>query len=577
MKELNELKVLLVGINAKFIHSNLAIRYLKAFTKDLDYICTLKEFSINDSMEKILEDIIFEKPDIVGFSCYIWNISLINQLSRLIKKVNPNIELLFGGPEVSYDGTTYLKENEGDYCIIGEGEETYRELIQNKLKGYSLNELFDDKIHGLLVKKENNISTGNERKLMDFNKTIFPYEIEDLLENKIVYYEASRGCPFKCKYCLSSTSHGVRFLDINRVKKELSFLIEKKVSMVKFVDRTFNCNPKYSMELWRFLINADTDTTFHFEISADILYPEEIKLLKTAPKNRLQLEVGVQTTNKDILNNINRYVEFDTIKNNVITVKSFNNIKQHLDLIAGLPGETLSAFKKSFNDVYSLGIEEIQLGFLKLLKGSSMRNEAAYFGIEYSPFPPYEVLKTKAISYEELSLLKKIEKMVDKYYNSNKFNSVLEYMVNKFRSPFDFYYEFSRFYSSKGYFERTISSVEYYKVFMEFNKEYIKEDNSIINELVKYEYLKHNKKRWLPDFLERFLLSKDDDRKLKSLLNMNGIAVNKTAHIEMFKINIFLYEKNYEIKTGNFFILFDENFSEAIDSMLTDQLFTDTL
>jgi radical SAM superfamily enzyme YgiQ (UPF0313 family) len=553
------MKVLLVGINAKFIHSNLAIRYLKAYAKDLDYNCTLKEFSINDSMERILEELILEKPDIIGFSCYIWNITLINQLTRLIRIAAPDIEILFGGPEVSYDGKSYLEENEGDYVISGEGEETYREFIEKKLEGRSLKGTA-----GIIIKAENDISTSSERKLMDFNKTVFPYEDEDILDNKIIYYEASRGCPFNCKYCLSSTSHGVRFLEMNRVKKELQFLMDKGVSLVKFVDRTFNCNPEYSMELWEFLIKADTVTIFHFEISADILYPVEMELLKTAPKNRLQFEVGVQTTNSDVLKNINRYVEFGTIKNNVLTVRSFNNIKQHLDLIAGLPGENLESFKQSFNDVYSLAPEEIQLGFLKLLKGSSMREEAVKWGIEYSPFPPYEVLKTKDISFGDLSFLKKIEKMVDKYYNSNKFNSILKYLVNKFDTPFDFYYALSSFYNLKGYFGRNISSVEYYKVFLEFSKEYLEEDNRILNELVKYEYLKHNKKRWLPDFLERFLLNKEEDKKLKSSLMAHGKELSKNAHIEMFKIDIFLYEKTGEIRNTDYLVIFDENSSEII-------------
>ncbi len=553
------MKVLLVGISAKFIHSNLAIRYLKAYAKDLDYNCTLKEFSINDSMERILEELILEKPDIIGFSCYIWNITLINQLTRLIRIAAPDIEILFGGPEVSYDGKSYLEENEGDYVISGEGEETYREFIEKKLEGRSLKGTA-----GIIIKAENDISTSSERKLMDFNKTVFPYEDEDILDNKIIYYEASRGCPFNCKYCLSSTSHGVRFLEMNRVKKELQFLMDKGVSMVKFVDRTFNCNPEYSMELWEFLIKADTVTIFHFEISADILYPVEMELLKTAPKNRLQFEVGVQTTNSDVLKNINRYVEFGTIKNNVLTVRSFNNIKQHLDLIAGLPGENLESFKQSFNDVYSLVPEEIQLGFLKLLKGSSMRAEAVKWGIEYSPFPPYGVLKTKDISFGHLSFLKKIEKMVDKYYNSNKFNSILKYLVNKFDTPFDFYSALSSFYNLKGYFGRNISSVEYYKVFLEFSKEYMEEDNRILNELVKYEYLKHNKKRWLPDFLERFLLNKEEDKKLKSSLMAYGKELSKNAHIEMFKIDIFLYEKTGEIRNTDYLVLFDENSSEII-------------
>ena len=261
---------------------------------------------------------------------------------------------------------------------------------------------------------------------MNMDEIVFPYKEDENLDNKIVYYEASRGCPFNCKYCLSSTTHGVRFLNIERVKKELQYFIDKKVRLVKFVDRTFNCNFKFSMAIWEFLINADTNTQFHFEISADILKPQELELLRKAPKDRFQFEVGVQTTNDEVLNKINRFVNFSDIKEKVVELLEIKNIKQHLDLIAGLPGEDIISFKKSFNDVYSIGPEEIQLGFLKLLRGSSMREEAEEYGMKYSPYPPYEILETNDISYDELLILKKIENMVDKYYNSCKFNNVIK-------------------------------------------------------------------------------------------------------------------------------------------------------
>ena len=282
------MKILLTAINSKFVHSNLAVRYLRAFTKDMPYECTIREFSINDREEKILEEIIKEKPDVVAFSTYIWNVEMISRLSELIKRVNPNIEILYGGPEVSYDSMVYLKENVGDYVIEGEGEQTFREFVS-----YKLGEIDLKTIRGLVYKENGEVKFNGKRPLMSMDDLVFPYEEDEDLENKIVYYEASRGCPFNCKYCLSSTVHGVRFHSIERVLDELKYFIDKKVRLVKFVDRTFNCNHKFSMAIWKFLIDSNTDTQFHFEISADILKDEEIELLRNTQEGKFQLLILV--------------------------------------------------------------------------------------------------------------------------------------------------------------------------------------------------------------------------------------------------------------------------------------------
>lgn len=373
------MKVLLCGINSKYIHSNLAIRYLKAYTEDLNYICDIKEYTINHRIENILEDIIMEKPDVIAFSAYIWNLDYIEKLSNLIKLVNKDIIIVYGGPEVSYDGRESLESMAGDFLIEGEGEETYREFIECILDKESTNEKYK-RVRGLYSKLNNEIFFGGKRDLMDFNKVKFPYKEDDDLSNKIVYYEASRGCPFKCSYCLSSTTHGVRFLEVERVKKELDFFINKNVRLIKFVDRTFNCNHEFAMEVWSYLIKRGGDTTFHFEVSADLFRDDEIALLKTAPKGKFQFEVGVQTTNNETLRSINRFVKFEVIKEKVQQLISGKNIHQHLDLIVGLPGEDYISFKKSFNDVYSIKPEMIQIGFLKLLKGSQMKEEQQKMG-----------------------------------------------------------------------------------------------------------------------------------------------------------------------------------------------------
>ena len=542
------MKITLTAINSKFIHSNLAVRYLKSFTRDINYDCKIREFSINDREEKILEEIIKESPDVVAFSTYIWNIEMIKRLSNLIKMVDESIEILYGGPEVSYDSQNILKELNGEYIIEGEGEKTYREFVEYKLGERDINS-----IRGLYYKIDGDIAFNGKRPLMNMNEIVFPYEEDENLDNKIVYYEASRGCPFNCKYCLSSTVHGVRFLDVERVKKELKYFIDKEVRLVKFVDRTFNCNHKFTMAIWEFLINQDTNTQFHFEISADILKSEELELLRKAPKDRFQFEVGVQTTNDDVLNRINRFVNFSDIKEKVDELLQIRNIKQHLDLIAGLPGEDYTSFKKSFNDVYSIEPEEIQLGFLKLLRGSSMREEAEDYGMKYSPYPPYEILKTKDISYHELLKLKKVEAMVDKYYNSQKFNNIIKYFVKKFETPFDFYYELGDYFEKKGYFNRNIGNNEYYRVFLDFNMEILKEDNSILKEILRFDYLKFNKKRGIPDFIKRNIDKEDEERIKEKLRDKYSF---KEYYLESFNININKFAKDSLIVDEKDYYLF---------------------
>ncbi|WP_300262154.1 B12-binding domain-containing radical SAM protein [Clostridium sp.] len=545
------MKILLTAINSKYIHSNLAVRYLKAFTRDLDFQGDIKEFSINDRVENILEGIIEEKPDVVAFSCYIWNMEFVNRIAELIKLVNPNIEILYGGPEVSYEGKEFLENHPGEYVIVGEGEKTFREFVLYKLGDGKIED-----IKGLNYKRDGKVFENTKRPEMDMNELVFPYTYEEDINNKIVYYEASRGCPFKCKYCLSSVMHGVRFLDVERVKKELKYFMERGLKLVKFVDRTFNCNREYTVELLKYLSEQDTDTRFHFEVAADLLTDDQIEILNNAPKGRFQLEVGVQTTNNEVLYNINRYITYENIKQKVLKVASGKNVIQHLDLIAGLPGEDLDSFKKSFNDVHAIRPDEIQLGFLKLLKGSSMREEAEKWGIVYSPYAPYEIIRSKDISYEELLLLKKVEAMVDKYYNSCKFNNVIKFFLNIYDKPFDFYYDLAMFFEEKGNFKKSIGNVEYYKILLDFYLEKIgREDEDLFKEVLKFDYLCFNKKRWLPEFLIR-TITKEDEQKIKDSFDRQ--MPFKKSHIEKFEIDIINYIKNGEIKFEPKYLIFDE-------------------
>ncbi|MDV3427244.1 MAG: B12-binding domain-containing radical SAM protein [Bacillota bacterium] len=536
------MKRLLVGINSKFIHSNLAIRYLSAYTKDLKYNIKVNEYTINDSMENILRGILEEEPDLVCFSTYIWNTEIIKKLAGLIKAVSEKVKILYGGPEVSFDGKEFLEKNEGEYIIEGEGEETFREFIialHNKkpLVG----------IKGLYYKEKGSIRYNGKRGNMDMNQVIFPYEENENFDNKIVYYEASRGCPYRCKYCLSSVDRNTRFLNIERVKKDLKYFVDKKVKLVKFVDRTFNINKEFTSDIWEYLIGLGGDTCFHFEISAKLLNDDQIEILKKAPAGKFQFEVGVQTTNEEVLKNINRAGSFSEIKEKVIKVQELKSIKQHLDLIAGLPGEDYESFINSFNQVYCLRGEELQLGFLKLLKGSLMYEEIDYWGIKYSPYPPYEVLKTKDISYFQLQKLKKVEKLVDKYYNSNKFILILEYLINKFDSPYDFYYRLSLYFTKMGYYERPLSNDNYYKALIDFYISEKGQKDSWFSEILKFEYLKYNKKRGIPDFLKK-KIDKEEYNKIKELVLSAGLNIDKDSiYIEKFSINILNYIKSKEM------------------------------
>lgn len=544
------MKVVLVGINSQYFHSNLAIRYLKSFTKDLDCEIVLKEFTINDRKENIVKELYKEKANIIGFSTYIWNVTLVKEISDLLKIINEDVEIVYGGPEVSYDPCEILKKFSGDYIIEGEGEETFREFLIEKLKNNDNEKLLQ--IKGLYTKKGNEIIYGGKRPLMDMNNLVFPYEEDEDLENKIAYFESSRGCPFMCSYCLSSTTHGVRFLDIDRVKKELKYFVDKGVSLVKFVDRTFNCNHKFAKEIWSYLIECGGDTTFHFEISADLLTKEEIEILSKAPKDKFQFEVGVQTTNNEVLRNINRFVNYENIKEKVDEVKKYKNIKQHLDLIAGLPGEDLESFIKSFNDVYAIEPEEIQLGFLKLLKGSKMREDAEKWGMKASPYPPYEILYTKKISYKNILVLKKVEEMVDKYYNAGKFDISIKFLLKYFDTPFEFYKALSDFYEEQGYFKRNISNNDYYKVLLDFSLQIIKGENDIFLNLLKHEYLLYNKKKWIPDFLDRIYLDKKVEKNLRKNLS-------KQDHIEVYNYDVLKFIKEDIINKEKYVLTYYDN------------------
>lgn len=514
------MKLLLVALNAKYIHSNLAVYSLKSYAKDYaDYI-EIAEFTINQSDEEILRGIYRREADIVAFSCYIWNISMVKRIISQLKKICPKVKIWLGGPEVSFHAEDFLRKNPAaDGIVIGEGEQTFLELVRYYAEG---NASLDD-IAGLVFapgartgtdkgaveisvngadeqapdKTDDKayIASTGQRRQIPLDSLSFPYEgllgTAGALSNRIIYYESSRGCPYSCSYCLSSIDKGLRFRDINLVKKELKSFIEHKLAQVKFVDRTFNCSKKHAMEIWSFIMEHDNGlTNFHFEISADLLGNEELKLLSCLRPGQVQFEIGVQTTNTESLQAIHRRMDLDRLSENVRKLRENNNIHLHLDLIAGLPLEDYASFEKSFNYVYSLKPHQLQLGFLKVLKGSCMEKDSVRYGIVYREEPPYEVLYTDCLSFDEMLKLKGICEMVEVYYNSGQFSNSIGYLEHFFDSPMRLYEALYSFYEKRELVGLQHSRIKRYEILLDFFRELMIKFNMSDNLLLKTELFK---------------------------------------------------------------------------------------
>lgn len=526
------MKILLAACNAKYIHSNLAVYNLKSCSGEYSSRVVVKEYTINQIRDDILKDIYLEKPDVICFSCYIWNISFVRELVPDLKKILPQVEFWAGGPEVSYDAVEFLKKNPAFFGVmVGEGEETFHELagyyIERKPETLS-------EIRGVAFRDENkdrNIVHTGWRELMDLSKVPFAYSNLTEFKNRIIYYESSRGCPFSCSYCLSSIDKKLRFRDIELVKKELQFFIDNKVPQVKFVDRTFNCKHDHAMEIWRYITEHDNGiTNFHFEISADLLRAEELALMKTMRPGLIQLEIGVQSTNPQTIKAIRRTMDFEKLKRIVEQIHSFGNIHQHLDLIAGLPYEGYDSFHKSFCDVYALHPEQFQLGFLKVLKGSHMMEMTGEYQILYKDREPYEVLSTAWLTYGEILRLKMVESMVEVYYNSGQFKNTLVFLEKYFDDPFRMYEALGRFYEKKGYSEISHSRMRRYEILMEFAGEQKEIPLEALSDVMLLDlYLRENLKS-RPSFASD---QKPYERQIWDYRKAKKIP--KTAHIEVFR------------------------------------------
>ena len=522
------MKILLAACNAKYIHSNLAVYDLQAYASDYADHIVLKEYTINQQKDDIMRDIYLEHPDVVCVSCYIWNLSFVKELMADLIKILPGADFWAGGPEVSYDAEKFLTENsEFKGVMVGEGEETFKELA-----GHYVEKNPQDlkNMTGICYRDGDQIIHNGWRQIMDLSSIPFIYKDLSEFKNRIIYYESSRGCPFSCSYCLSSIDKKLRFRDTETVKKELQFFIDNKVPQVKFVDRTFNCKHDHAMAIWKYINEHDNGVTnFHFEISADLLREEELQEMSTMRPGLIQLEIGVQSTNPDTIKAIHRTMDFEKLKGIVDRIHSFGNIHQHLDLIAGLPYEDYDSFRHSFNDVYALKPQQLQLGFLKVLKGSHMMEMCKEYGIVYKTQEPYEVLSTKWLDYDHVLKLKTVENMVEVYYNSGQFQNTLEYLENFFPDAFSIYERLGSFYMEKGYGDVSHTRMRRYEILLEFLEDVPEISMDQVKDQMVYDlYLRENLKS-RPGFARD---QKPFERQVWDFRKREKVA--KNAHVEVF-------------------------------------------
>lgn len=542
------MNIVLAAINAKYIHSNLAVYSLRAYAQQYKDEIQIAEYTINQQIDDILMDLYKKKPDVLCFSCYIWNLSYVEELIRELGKIFPSVPIWVGGPEVSYDTKDVLERlPEVTGVIFGEGEKTFLEVVEY----YHGKDVKLSEIKGIAYRGEEGQFLQNSwREVMDLSEVPFVYHDMADFKNKIIYYESSRGCPFSCSYCLSSIDKCLRFRKLELVEKELQFFIDEKVPQVKFVDRTFNCNHKHAIAIWKYIKEHDKGiTNFHFEVAADLLNEEELKLIESMRPGLIQLEIGVQSTNGQTIREIRRTMRFEEVARIVQRINQGENVHQHLDLIAGLPYEDMESFQKSFDDVYRLHPEQLQLGFLKVLKGSYMESQKERYGLVYKSRPPYEVLYTKWLSYEEMMQLKSVEEMVEVYYNSGQFSYCLRKLEEEYASPFVLYQGLGRYYENHELHLMSHSRITRYEILLGFIREKHKERESLYRELLTFDlYLRENVKN-RPEFAGEHEVSKDwlnafyetESKEHQYLIGYEAYdkrQLRKMTHIEKFHYDV---------------------------------------
>lgn len=569
------MKFLLTAVNAKYIHSNPAIYSLRAYAGvTYEQHIELAEYTINHSLQSILTGIYEKKPDVIGFSCYIWNIRMIEELLEELPKIMPRVPIWVGGPEVTYRAAEFLEQHPSvQGVMVGEGEATFLEVLR-----YYLEEPISlSQIAGIVYRDEKGRIIQNEpRELTNLDRLPFLYHNLEPFTNRIIYYETGRGCPYRCSYCLSSIDKTVRLRSFSVVREELQFFLDHQVTQVKFVDRTFNCNRKHAMDIWQYLIEHDNGVTnFHFEIEADILSEEELALLAKARPGLFQMEIGVQTANPETLHEIRRTARLDRIEHAVALLKRAGNIHVHLDLIAGLPFEDYESFGHSFDTVYAMEPEQLQLGFLKVLWGSYMQEKAKDYELKYLTTSPYEVLSTKWLSYGDVVRLKRVEEMVELYYNSNQFTTTLPLLEAFFARPFEMYQALADFYEDNGYFVTTPSRIYRYQVLLDFILSIAPGEHlAYFKEALTYDiYLRENAKSrpdFAPDLQEYknvitdfYREEAENHRFLPESSQYDARQLQRMTHLEVLQYPVFSKEKMAELKNGlwekeeSYFVLFD--------------------
>lgn len=567
------MKVLLTAINAKYIHSNLAVYSLRAYAGKYAQQTEIAEYTINQPMDDILSDIYKKRPDVLCLSCYLWNILYVEQLITEISKVLPGTQIWLGGPEVSYNAVSVMEQYpQVTGVMCGEGEETFLELMEHWMgEGKDLS-----MIRGIVYRKEENCIQNEVRPVMDLSKVPFVYDHIEDFQNKIIYYESSRGCPFSCSYCLSSIDKCLRFRNLELVKKELQFFIDHEVPQVKFVDRTFNCKHSHSMAIWTYLKEHDRGkTNFHFEVAADLLNEEELELIASMRPGLIQLEIGIQSTNPETITEIRRKMNFEEVKRIVKRIQKTGNVHQHLDLIAGLPYENYERFAQSFRDVYALHPEQLQLGFLKVLKGSYMHEKTRDYELLYQDRPPFEVLSTRWLSYDDVIRLKGVEEMVEVYYNSGQFVNTLRLLEEEFTDTFVLYENLSRYYEENGLHMMNHSRITRYEVLFAFIKEHVEKDVENYRQMLILDlYLRENVKK-RPEFAGEINIEKreaaafyekeeEEHHYLKGYEGFDKRQLRKMTHLEWINGKLILFDyRNRNILTNQASIFLVEGGDET--------------
>jgi radical SAM superfamily enzyme YgiQ (UPF0313 family) len=563
------MKTVLSTLNAKYIHTSLSIRYLKAFAAP-EYDIELAEYTIKDPSMNIVTDLHAKKPEILGLSCYIWNIEETIKVIKMMKKINPSLIIVLGGPEVTYDTKEWMATiPEVDFIIIGEGEQSFKQLIDELHHDQNF-----ENVSGIAYRKNNSVQINPQRNKVDLKELPSPFRFEEdlpQLSKRVTYIETSRGCPFSCQFCLSSIEVGVRYFDREKVKDDIRFLMDHGAKTIKFVDRTFNISRSYAMEMFQFLIDEHKPgTVFQFEITADIMRPEVIQFLNdNAPKGLFRFEIGVQSTNDATNELVMRKQNFKKLTRTVTMVKEGQKIDQHLDLIAGLPEEDYQSFKKTFNDVFELRPEELQLGFLKMLRGTGLRLRAADHGYVYMDHSPYEILKNNVLSFEDMIKIKHVEDVLEKYWNDHRMDETIEYLVSHvFDSPFDFFQDFGTFWDEKGWTRIGHQLEDLYKNLYDFLESAKSRDVNIVSGFMKYDYLRNQKykprKPWWSDALSKQERSKIYHSILDNPLILGEeFASKQLSEKDLFKhtvletipFNVIHYLKNGKIIEEDSFIL----------------------